>query len=164
VIATNAGAARQRHEHAVSVTRHLAATRERVFACWTSAEHLAHWFAPAGFSIHSAQADPRPAIAHTHVFVLPARGDVVPQALIEAVAMGRPVITSTARGCRVAVREGANGMIVPAGDAHALAGAMARLLLRPDLIPSMSRASRELAESQFDARRINGMLLAALDI
>ena len=110
------------------------------------------------------QADPRPAIAHTHVFVLPARGDVVPQALIEAVAMGRPVITSTARGCRVAVREGANGMIVPAGDPQALAGAMARLLLRPDLIPSMSRASRELAESEFDVRRINAMLLAALDL
>jgi glycosyltransferase involved in cell wall biosynthesis len=110
------------------------------------------------------QADPRPAIAHTHVFVLPARGDVVPQALVEAVAMGRPVITSTTRGCRVAVREGANGMIVPAGDAQALAGAMARLLLRPDLIPSMSRASRELAEAEFDARRINGMLLAALDL
>jgi hypothetical protein len=41
---------------------------------------------------------------------------------------------------------------------------MARLLLRPDLIPSMSRASRELAEAEFDARRINGMLLAALDL
>lgn len=110
------------------------------------------------------QADPRPAIAHTHVFVLPARGDVVPQALIEAVAMGRPVITSTSRGCRVAVREGANGMIVPPGDAQALAGAMARLLLRPDLIPSMSRASRELAEAEFDSRRINGMLLSAFDL
>jgi glycosyltransferase involved in cell wall biosynthesis len=110
------------------------------------------------------QADPRPAIAQTHVFVLPARGDVVPQALIEAVAMGRPVITSTSRGCRVAVREGANGMIVPPGDAQALAGAMARLLLRPDLIPSMSRASRELAEAEFDARRINGMLLSAFDL
>jgi glycosyltransferase involved in cell wall biosynthesis len=110
------------------------------------------------------QTDPRPAIAHTHVFVFPARGDVVPQALVEAVAMGRPVITSTSRGCRVAVSEGANGMIVPPGDAQALAGAMARLLQRPDLIPSMSRASRELAEAEFDARRINGMLLAALDL
>lgn len=110
------------------------------------------------------QPDPRPFIAKTHVFVFPARGDVIPQALIEAIAMGRPVITSTSRGCRVAVREGANGMIVPPGDPMALAGAMARLLLRPDLIPSMARASRELAESQFDSRRINSLLLAALDL
>jgi hypothetical protein len=41
---------------------------------------------------------------------------------------------------------------------------MARLLVRPDLIPSMARASRELAESQFDSRRINELLLAALDL
>lgn len=110
------------------------------------------------------QADPRPYMARTHVFVLPARGDAIPQALIEAIAMGRPVITSTSRGCRVAVREGGNGMIVPAGDASALAGAMARLLLRPDLIPAMSRASREFAEAQFDSRRINARMLAALDL
>ena len=93
------------------------------------------------------QADPRPYMARTHVFVLPARGDAIPQALIEAIAMGRPVITSTSRGCRVAVREGGNGMIVPPGDASALAGAMARLLLRPDLIPAMARASRGVRRS-----------------
>jgi glycosyltransferase involved in cell wall biosynthesis len=110
------------------------------------------------------KADPRPYMARTHVFVFPARGDSVPQALIEAVAMGRPIITSTARGCRVAVREGINGMIVPPGDANALAGAMARLLQRPDLIPSMARASRQLAEAEFDSRRINMLLRNALDL
>ena len=78
--------------------------------------------------------------------------------------MGRPVITSTSRGCRVVVREAGNGLLVRAGDAAALAGAMARLLQRPDLIPSMSRASRQLAESQFDSRRINALLLSALDL
>ncbi len=108
--------------------------------------------------------DPRPFLAKTHVFVLPAIGDAIPQGLLEAIAMGRPVITSTSRGCRVAVREGENGMIVPPGDASALAGAMARLLLRPDLIPAMARASRELAETQFDSRRINALLLGAIDI
>jgi glycosyltransferase involved in cell wall biosynthesis len=109
-------------------------------------------------------ADPRPYMARTHVFVLPALGDAIPHALIEAIAMGRPVITSTARGCRVVVREAGNGMLVPPGDATALAGAMARLLTRPDLIPSMARASRELAEAQFDSRRINSLLLSALDL
>ena len=110
------------------------------------------------------QADPRPYMARTHVFVLPARGDAIPQALIEAIAMGRPVITSTSRGCRVVVREAGNGLLVRPGDAAALAGAMARLLQRPDLIPSMARASRQLAESQFDSRRINALLLSALDL
>lgn len=110
------------------------------------------------------QADPRPYMARTHAIVLPARGDLIPQALIEALAMGRPVITSTARGCRVVVSEGRNGMLVPPADPAALAGAMARLLTRPDLIPSMARASRELAQSQFDSRRINELLLTALGL
>jgi glycosyltransferase involved in cell wall biosynthesis len=103
-------------------------------------------------------------MARSHAIVLPARGDAIPSTLIEAIAMGRPVITTTARGCRVAVSEGRNGMLVPVGDPAALAGAMARLLLRPDLIPSMARASRELAENQFDCRRIQELFLGALGL
>ncbi|MBX2806755.1 MAG: glycosyltransferase [Hyphomicrobiales bacterium] len=110
------------------------------------------------------QTDIRPFLARSHVFVLPAKGDGIPQALIEAIAMGRPVITTTARGCIPAVREGANGLLVAPNDAQALAGAMAQLLMRPDLLPSMARASRDLAKSQFDIRRINTLLFGALDI
>jgi glycosyltransferase involved in cell wall biosynthesis len=110
------------------------------------------------------QADPRPLMARTHAFVMPALGDAMPQPLIEAIALGRPVITTTSRGCRGAVSGGTNGMLVPPRDPTALASAMARLLLRPDLIPSMARASRSLAESQFDSRRINAQLLNALGL
>ncbi len=44
----------------VELTRVLDAPRERVFAAWTRAEHLVHWFGPKGFSLHSCEADPRP--------------------------------------------------------------------------------------------------------
>mgnify|MGYP001473542373 CR=1 FL=1 len=46
--------------HTVNAVRLFDAPRERVFAAWTRAEHLAHWFGPRGFTIHSCEADARP--------------------------------------------------------------------------------------------------------
>ena len=48
------------NQHTVALTRVFEAPRERVFACWTHAEHLQHWFGPKGFTIHSCETDPRP--------------------------------------------------------------------------------------------------------
>jgi uncharacterized protein YndB with AHSA1/START domain len=48
------------NQHTVVLTRVFDAPRERVFACWTHAEHLQHWFGPKGFTIHSCETDPRP--------------------------------------------------------------------------------------------------------
>jgi uncharacterized protein YndB with AHSA1/START domain len=47
-------------QRTVEMTRFFAAPRERVFAAWTRAEHLAHWFGPKGFTVPSCEADPRP--------------------------------------------------------------------------------------------------------
>ena len=46
--------------HTVNAVRVYDAPRENVFAAWTRAEHLAHWFGPRGFTIHSCEADARP--------------------------------------------------------------------------------------------------------
>jgi uncharacterized protein YndB with AHSA1/START domain len=48
------------NEKTVALTRVFEAPRQRVFECWTRAEHLQHWFAPKGFTIHSCETDPRP--------------------------------------------------------------------------------------------------------
>jgi uncharacterized protein YndB with AHSA1/START domain len=50
----------QRRVHTVNATRFYPVPRERVFECWTRAEHFAHWFAPRGFGVHSCEADARP--------------------------------------------------------------------------------------------------------
>ncbi len=47
-------------ERTVSITRIFDAPPERVFAAWTSAEHLARWFGPRGFTIPACEADARP--------------------------------------------------------------------------------------------------------
>lgn len=48
------------NQHTVALTRVFDAPRDRVFDCWTRAEHLQHWFGPNGFKIHSCETDPRP--------------------------------------------------------------------------------------------------------
>ena len=47
-------------EVTVTLTRVFDVPRERLYAAWTRAEHLKHWFGPRGFSIPSCEADPRP--------------------------------------------------------------------------------------------------------
>jgi len=48
------------NQKTVALTRVFEAPRERVFACWTRAEHLRHWFGPNGYTIHSCETDARP--------------------------------------------------------------------------------------------------------
>lgn len=102
--------------------------------------------------------DPRPVLARAHVFVYPARGEGLPRPVMEALAAGRPVITTDTPGCRDTVDERVNGCLVPPGDAAALAEAMASFLRRPDLIPSMARAARLKAERRFDEQAATARL------
>ncbi|GAB4226788.1 MAG: glycosyltransferase family 4 protein [Methyloligellaceae bacterium] len=108
--------------------------------------------------------DVRPHIAAAHVYVLPSYGEGMPRTVLEAMAMGRPIITTDARGCRETVVPGLNGYLVPAGDADALAAAMCRFAEEPEQIARMGEASRERAESQFDVARVNAIMLKALGV
>ena len=49
-----------KHQRSISITRVFDAPLERVFAAWTDAGMLAHWFGPKGFSVPTCEADPRP--------------------------------------------------------------------------------------------------------
>lgn len=107
----------------------------------------------------------KPWLAQTSVFVLPSYyREGVPRSTQEAMAMGRPVITTDAPGCRETVIDGLNGFLVPPRDVAALAAAMRRFIDAPELIERMGRESRRLAEVRFDARQTNRRLLAALGI
>jgi glycosyltransferase involved in cell wall biosynthesis len=110
------------------------------------------------------QADVRPYMSESHVYVLPSYGEGMPRTVLEALAMGRPVITTDANGCRDTVDDGVNGFIVPVADPMALAAAMERLIEAPDRIPSMGQASRRKAERQYDLGIVNRATRAALGL
>ncbi len=110
------------------------------------------------------QADVRPLIGAAHVVVVPSWSEGMPRVLLEALAAGRPVIASDIAGCREAVDERVNGVLVTPREASALAEAMMSFLKRPDLIPAMARASRTKAERRFDVMAVNAKLLEVLGL
>jgi len=88
------------------------------------------------------------------IMVLPSHREGFPRSLVEAAAMGKPIITTDARGCREAVRDGENGILVPPGNAHALQQAMETLVRDKPLRIAMGKKSREKAEREFDMTKL----------
>ncbi|MBI5887860.1 MAG: glycosyltransferase family 4 protein [Deltaproteobacteria bacterium] len=84
------------------------------------------------------------------IMVLPSHREGFPRSLVEAAAMGRPVITTDTRGCREVVEDGYNGFLVPVGDSNALAAAMEKLVTDEKLRKEMGIDSRKKAEREFD--------------
>lgn len=96
------------------------------------------------------------------IFVLPSRGDCMPQAVIEAIACGLPVVATRVGAIPEMVTDGVNGYLVPARDPRALAGAIGALVSHPGRRHPMGRHSRVLAQQTYDAdqnnRRIFGLM------
>lgn len=99
-----------------------------------------------------------------HVAVHTAAGEGLSRGLLQALAAGRPVIATDVGGSRDTVDERVNGCLVPPADAAALADAITAILRRPDLLPSMARASRLKAERRFDLAVVNSVTLDALGL
>lgn len=85
-------------------------------------------------------------------------------AVLEAMAMGRAIITTDVPGCRQTVRNGSNGFLVPAKDAPALAQAMERFVLDPDLPVAMGRQSRQIALEEYNVHEVNKVIIRNLGL
>lgn len=92
----------------------------------------------------------RPIVAQADVVVLPSYCEGTPRALLEAAAMGKPLITTDTVGCREVVEEGLNGLLVPVQDAPALAHAIVRMLEDPAMRQRMGQAGQEKMVREFD--------------
>lgn len=120
------------------------------------------WQASGALQYLGATNDVRPFIEQCHIFVLPSYHEGIPKTVLEAMAMGRPIITTGVTGCRETVVDGDNGFLVPAKDAPALAHAMEQFILHPEFVEKMGRRSREIAEERFDVNRVNADIMRAM--
>jgi hypothetical protein len=84
--------------------------------------------------------------------------------VLEAMSMGRAIVTTDAPGCRETVIEGENGFLVPPRTVEPLAAAMERFLREPALIRTMGERSREVAEAKYDVRKVNGVIMREMGL
>jgi glycosyltransferase involved in cell wall biosynthesis len=103
-------------------------------------------------------------IAKSDVFVLPSYREGVPRSTQEAMAIGRPVITTDVPGCRETVINGVNGFLVPKWDAEALAEKMIFFIENPIELQKMGLEGFKIAHEKFDANKVNQHLLKILGI
>lgn len=108
--------------------------------------------------------DVRPYLNKCSVFVLPSYREGVPRSALEAMATGRAIITTDAPGCRETVMDGYNGIIVPVDDSQALAKAIENMIKNPSLVADFGKKSRELAEDRYDVKKVNAVILKAMDM
>lgn len=92
--------------------------------------------------------------ANAHIICLPSYREGLPKVLIEAIACGRPVITTDVPGCREVVCDGVNGFLVPSHDAHTLADALQKLIENSDMRQLMGEAARSFAEQEFSVSEV----------
>jgi glycosyltransferase involved in cell wall biosynthesis len=98
------------------------------------------------------------------VYVLPSYREGTPRTVLEAMAMGRPIITSDAPGCRETVVEGENGFLVPVKNSDLLAEKMEWFIHHQDKIHDMGQASHEICREKFDVNKVNEEMLKHMSI
>lgn len=151
---------RQRHPNAqfgllgfLDVQNPAAIPRERVY----------EWVAEGVVQYLGTADDVRPHIAEADCVVLPSYREGVPRTLLEAAAMGRPIITTDAVGCRDAVDDGLTGYLCRARDAADLAVTMERMIaLSAENRAQMGLRGREKMEREFDERVVIEKYLQAI--
>lgn len=101
-------------------------------------------------------------LKQSHIMAFPSwYREGLPKSVIEAEAIGRPVVTTDSVGCRDTVIDGKNGFLIPIKDSNALASALKKLIDDPGMRQRMGYNAREFAVNRFD---INDVIRAHLDV
>jgi glycosyltransferase involved in cell wall biosynthesis len=142
-----------------------------------SREQLRQWSEEGVIEFQSAVSDVRPLLRSCTVYALPSYHEGLPRSVLEAMAVGRPIITTDTIGCRETIFEaasdieigpeikrGLNGFLVPVRSVTPLAAVMLFLANDPALVAVMGRQSRSIAVKEFDVHRVNKLMLKTMNL
>ena len=117
-------------------------------------ERLEPLAARNGVELLGARADVLELVAAAGAVCLPSEAEAMPMSLLEAMALGRPVIATDVGGNAELVRHGETGYLLPPGDGGALTRAMAELAADPARAEEMGAAGRSLQRERFTGERM----------
>lgn len=127
-------------------------------------DEVKRWQADGCIEYLGSARDVRPLIADSHVYVLPSYHEGMPRTVLEAMSMGRPILTTDVPGCRETVVPSENGWLVPKADAKALAERMTWFIENRDQWQRMGQRSRQMAKERFDVHTINQELMQIMGL
>jgi glycosyltransferase involved in cell wall biosynthesis len=118
-----------------------------------SREEVAAWEQEGVIEYLGEAHDVRPFIAAADCVVLPSYREGVPRTLMEASAMGRPIVATDVPGCREVVADGVNGLLCEVRNAESLADRLAQMLdMSGDARRAMGERGRQKVAAEFDER------------
>lgn len=127
-------------------------------------QELDDWINEGLFKFWGKLSDVKPAITASSVYVLPSYREGTPRTVLEAMSMGRPVITTDAPGCRETVIDSLNGFLVPVKSIEDLVKAMENFITHPELITTMGEQARKVAENKFDVHSVNKVMITEMGL
>lgn len=108
--------------------------------------------------------DVRPYYERSSVYVLPSYREGTPRTVLEAMAMGRAIVTTDTNGCRETVKDGYNGYLVPVGDAETLAEKMEQFIKDENLAKLMGENSIAYCREKFEITKVNRQMLKIMEM
>ncbi|WP_379138560.1 glycosyltransferase family 4 protein [Paenibacillus sp. sgz500958] len=128
-------------------------------------ETVMEWVSKGYIEYLGETKDVRPYLHRAKAFVLPSYyREGIPKSILEAMAVGLPIITTDWPGCRETVEHGVNGLLVIPGNSAALAEAMEPFIYDRLLGNRMGLMSRKIAVDRFDVNQVNAVIKEAMGL
>ncbi|EIO3937747.1 glycosyltransferase family 4 protein [Vibrio vulnificus] len=122
------------------------------------------WHESGVIHYHGATTDVRPFIKACNIFVLPSYHEGMPRTVLEAMAMGRPVLTTNVPGCKETVVNGENGWLVEKANVEQLAERMIWFIEHPEQWEIMGDKGHQMANEKFDVHKVNAEILKIMGL
>ncbi|MFT4850999.1 MAG: glycosyltransferase involved in cell wall biosynthesis [Sediminicola sp.] len=129
-----------------------------------SVDEVNSWHCSGVINYHGGTDDVRPYLEQSNVFVLPSYHEGMPRTVLEAMSMGRPILTTNVPSCKETVINGENGWLVEKANAEELAEGMIWFIENQGEWQRMGDKSHEMAIEKFDVHKVNQELLKIMGL